>query len=88
MLLVFGLASAAGVVLAGRFGERTDRAIVVTAIATGIGVAALGFVAVHPALGLARARALGGGIPPAPATRADDDPANWPGRSTVRSPVR
>ena len=53
MLLMFGLASAAGVVLAGRFGERTDRAIVVTAIATGIGVAALGFVAVHPAVGLA-----------------------------------
>ena len=33
MLLVFGLASAAGVAVAGRFGERTDRAIVVSAIA-------------------------------------------------------
>ena len=38
MLLVFGLASAAGVVVAGRFGERTDRALVVSAIATGAGV--------------------------------------------------
>ena len=53
MLLVFGLASAAGVVVAGRFGERTDRAIVVSAIATGTGVAALGFVAVHPVVGVA-----------------------------------
>ncbi len=53
MLLVFGLASAAGVVVAGRFGERTDRAIVVSAIATGTGVAALGFVAVHPVVGIA-----------------------------------
>ncbi len=53
MLLVFGLASAAGVVLAGRFGERTDRALVVSAIATGAGVAALGVVAVHPVVGIA-----------------------------------
>ena len=52
MLLVFGLASAAGVVVAGRFGERTARAIVVSAIATGAGVAALGLVAVHPIVGL------------------------------------
>ena len=39
LLLVFGLASAAGVALAGRFGERTDRALVVSAIGTGAGVA-------------------------------------------------
>ncbi len=52
MLLVFGLASAAGVVVAGRFGARTARAIVVSAIATGAGVAALGLVAVHPVVGL------------------------------------
>ena len=52
MLLVFGLASAAGVALAGRFGERTDRAIVVSAIATGVGVAGLGVVAVHPVVGI------------------------------------
>ena len=52
MLLVFGLASAAGVVVAGRFGERTDRAIVVSAIATGAGVAGLSLVAVHPVVGL------------------------------------
>ena len=39
MLLVFGLASAGGVVVAGRFGERTDRAIVVSAVVTAVGVA-------------------------------------------------
>ena len=52
MLLVFGLASAAGVVVAGRFGQRTERALVVSAIATGAGVAALGVVAVHPIVGI------------------------------------
>jgi len=52
LLLVFGLASAAGVALAGRFGERTDRALVVSAIGTGVGVAGLGVVAVHPVLGI------------------------------------
>lgn len=52
MLLVFGLASAAGVAVAGRFGERTERALVVSAIATGAGVAGLGVVAVHPVLGI------------------------------------
>jgi DHA1 family inner membrane transport protein len=52
MLLVFGLASAAGVALAGRFGERTDRALVASAIVTGAGVAGLGLVAVHPAVGV------------------------------------
>lgn len=52
MLLVFGLASAAGVAVAGRFGERIDRALVVSAIATGAGVAGLGVVAVHPVVGI------------------------------------
>lgn len=52
LLLVFGLASAAGVALAGRFGERTDRALVVSAIGTGVGVAGLAVVAVHPVLGI------------------------------------
>ena len=52
LLLVFGLASAAGVALAGRFGERTDRALVVSAIGTGVGVAGLGVVAVDPVLGI------------------------------------
>lgn len=53
MLLVFGLASAAGVALAGRFGERTDRALVASAIVTGAGVAGLGLVSVHPVVGIA-----------------------------------
>ena len=52
MLLVFGLASAAGVVLAGRFGERTERALVVSAVFTAVGVAGLGMVAVHPIVGI------------------------------------
>ena len=52
LLLVFGLASAAGVALAGRFGERTDRALVVSAIGTGVGVAGLSVVAVHPVVGI------------------------------------
>ena len=52
LLLVFGLASAAGVALAGRFGQRTDRALVVSAIGTGLGVAGLGIVAVHPVVGI------------------------------------
>lgn len=53
MLFAFGLASAAGVVLAGRFGERTEAALVVSAIATGAAVLALSFVDVHPAVGIA-----------------------------------
>lgn len=52
LLLVFGLASAAGVALAGRFGERTDRALVVSAVGTGLGVAGLAAVAVHPLVGI------------------------------------
>lgn len=53
MLFVFGLASAFGVVLAGRFGERTVRALLVSAIVTGAAVLALVFVDVHPAVGIA-----------------------------------
>lgn len=53
LLLMFGLASAAGVALAGRFGERTDRALVVSAVGTGLGVAGLGVVAAHPLVGVA-----------------------------------
>ena len=67
LLLVFGLASAAGVALAGRFGERTDRALVVSAIGTGLGVAGLGVVAVHPAVGIAMLVLWGvasGALPP------------------------
>ena len=67
LLLVFGLASAAGVALAGRFGERTDRALVVSAIGTGFGVAGLGVVAVHPVVGIAMLVLWGvasGALPP------------------------
>lgn len=53
MLLVFGLASAAGVALAGRFGERTEAALLVSAIATGAAVLALSFVDAHPVTGVA-----------------------------------
>ncbi|MGR0221366.1 MFS transporter [Agromyces sp. ZXT2-6] len=52
MLFVFGLASAAGVVLAGRFGDRTEPALLVSAVMTGAAVLALSFVDVHPALGV------------------------------------
>ncbi len=53
MLLVFGLASAAGVVLAGRFDDRTEGALLVSSFATGAAVLALAFVDVHPAVGIA-----------------------------------
>ena len=52
MLLVFGLASAAGVVLAGRFGARTERALVVSALVTAVGIAALGLVEADPVIGV------------------------------------
>jgi predicted MFS family arabinose efflux permease len=58
LLLVFGLASAVGVALAGRFGNRT---------APALAVAALGVVGVHPAVGIAVVVAWGvvsGGMPP------------------------
>ncbi|WP_127794509.1 MFS transporter [Agromyces sp. LHK192] len=67
MLLVFGLASAAGVVVAGRYGELTGRALVVSAIATGASVAALAVVDVHAVVGTAVVIAWGvasGALPP------------------------
>ncbi len=53
MLFVFGLASATGVALAGRFGARTERALLVSAIVTGAAVLALAVVNAHPAVGIA-----------------------------------
>lgn len=53
MLFLFGLASAAGIALAGRLGERTRLALVIAAFATGVAVFALSFVAVHPVVGIA-----------------------------------
>lgn len=67
LLLVFGLASAVGVALAGRFGNRTGPALVVSVAATALTVAALGIVDVHPAVGIAVVVAWGvvsGGMPP------------------------
>lgn len=67
LLLVFGLASAVGVALAGRFGNRTAPALVVSVAATALTVAALGVVDVHPAVGIAVVVAWGvvsGGMPP------------------------
>ena len=52
MLLVFGLASAAGVVLAGRFGDRTERALLVSSFTTAAAVLALSVVDAHPAIGI------------------------------------
>ena len=51
MLLVFGLSSALGVVLAGRFGRRTAAMLVAAAAVTVVAVAALRIVEVHPAVG-------------------------------------
>lgn len=67
LLLVFGLASAVGVALAGRFGNRTGPALVVSVAATALTVAALGIVDVHPAVGITVVVAWGvvsGGMPP------------------------
>lgn len=67
LLLVFGLASAVGVALAGRFGNRTAPALVVSVAATALTVAALGIADVHPAVGIAVVVAWGvvsGGMPP------------------------
>ncbi|MBE1878957.1 MFS transporter [Myceligenerans pegani] len=66
LLLVFGLASAVGVALAGRFGERTEPALVAATAATGLTLAALAIDAV-PALGVAVVAAWGvasGALPP------------------------
>lgn len=67
LLLVFGLASAAGVALAGRFGARTVRALLASAAVTGAAVLALGVVDVHPGVGIAVVVVWGaasGALPP------------------------
>ncbi|MEU4364074.1 MFS transporter [Promicromonospora sp. NPDC023987] len=67
LLLVFGLASAAGVVLAGRLGDRSGPALVVSVAATALTVLGLGAVGGHPAVGIAVVVAWGvvsGGMPP------------------------
>jgi predicted MFS family arabinose efflux permease len=67
LLLVFGLASAVGVALAGRLSDRTGPALVVSVAATALTVLALGVVDVHPVVGVAVVVAWGvvsGGMPP------------------------
>ncbi|MBO0610398.1 MFS transporter [Myceligenerans salitolerans] len=66
LLLAFGLASAAGVALAGRFGERTVPALVAATVATALTLAALAIDA-EPALGVLTVVAWGvasGALPP------------------------
>ncbi|KQM81235.1 MFS transporter [Agromyces sp. Leaf222] len=67
LLLVFGIASAGGVVLAGRFGARTAWALVVSSAATGLALAALAMVGGDPVLGVMVVVAWGlasGAVPP------------------------
>jgi predicted MFS family arabinose efflux permease len=67
LLLVFGLASAAGVALAGRLGDRSGPALVVSVAATSLTVLGLGAVGGHPAVGITVVVAWGvvsGGMPP------------------------
>ena len=67
LLLLFGIASAGGVALAGRFGARTARALVVSTAATALSVLALLTVGVHVAVGVAVVVAWGvasGALPP------------------------
>ena len=67
LLLVFGLASAVGVALAGRLGDRSGPALVVSVAATALTVLGLGVVDVGPVLGIAVVVAWGvvsGGMPP------------------------
>lgn len=67
LLLLFGVASAVGVALAGRFGTRTARALVGSTAATALSVLALLVADVHPALGVAVVAAWGaasGALPP------------------------
>ncbi|WP_425954453.1 MFS transporter [Xylanimonas sp. McL0601] len=52
VLLLFGLASAAGLVAAGRFGARTGGALVVSSGLTAVGLLALPAAATQPVLGL------------------------------------
>lgn len=67
LLLIFGLASAAGVVVAGRVGTRTERALVMSVAATAATVLGLTIVGTDPVVGLAVVIAWGvasGGLPP------------------------
>ncbi|MFC8801733.1 MFS transporter [Promicromonospora sp. NPDC057138] len=67
LLLVFGLASAVGVALAGRLGDRSGPALVVSVAATALAVLGLGLADVSPVLGVAVVVAWGvvsGGLPP------------------------
>ena len=67
LLLVFGLASALGVVLAGRFGARTAPALALSAAGTALALLGLAVVDAHPALGVAVLVAWGvasGALPP------------------------
>jgi predicted MFS family arabinose efflux permease len=67
LLLLFGLASAVGVALAGRLGDRTAPALVVSVAATALAVLGLGAVEVSAAVGIAVVVAWGvvsGGMPP------------------------
>ncbi|MEL7976122.1 MFS transporter [Isoptericola sp. F-RaC21] len=67
LLLVFGLASALGVVLAGRFGARTARALVLSAAGTALALLGLVVVDAHPVVGVAVLVAWGvasGALPP------------------------
>ncbi|GGM22023.1 MFS transporter [Promicromonospora citrea] len=67
LLLVFGLASAAGVALAGRVGEHSERALVVSVAATAAALAGLAVADAAPLLGVVVVAAWGvvsGGMPP------------------------
>lgn len=67
LLLVFGLASAVGVVLAGRLGDRSGPALVVSVAATALAVLGLAVVDAGPVVGLAVVVVWGivsGGMPP------------------------
>ena len=67
LLLAFGLASALGVALAGRLGDRSGPALVVSVGATALVVLALGIVDESPAVGVGVVVAWGvvsGGMPP------------------------
>lgn len=67
LLLVFGLASAVGVALAGRFGDRSGPALVVSVAATALTVLGLGAAEASTAVGIAVVVAWGvvsGAMPP------------------------
>ena len=67
LLLVFGLASAVGVALAGRLGDRSGPALVVSVASTALTVLSLGVADVSPVIGVAVVVAWGvvsGGLPP------------------------